>query len=234
LKTNYVLIDYENVHVKSLALLRGDQFRVHVFLGKNNTKIDSELAIAMQKIGDRAEYVMLESSGRNALDFHIAYYLGFLVATDPTAYFHIISKDTGFDPLVEHLKTRKVFSARSASIEAMPYFDSAPVVTEAAHESPTLPAKHSKVAPPVKVNATSSDGKVSPTLEDQIQVVMKDLNNRKSARPAKMMTLLSTIHTKIGKDRPLAEAEAVRDLLVKRKHVSVNGLKVTYQLPTAG
>lgn len=233
MKTNYVLIDYENVHLKSLALLNGDQFRIHVFLGKNNTKIGSELAIAMQKIGDRAEYVMLESSGRNALHFHIAYYLGFLVAADPTAYFHIISKDTGFDPLVEHLKTRKVFAARSASIEGMPCFGSAPVVAEAADGSPTLPAKHSKVAPPAKVNAKSSDGKPSPALEEQIKAVIENLNNRKSARPAKMMTLLNTIHAKIGKQRPLADAETVRDVLVARKHILVSGLKVTYQLPAA-
>ena len=32
MKTNYVLIDYENVQVKSLALLMGEHFRVQVFL----------------------------------------------------------------------------------------------------------------------------------------------------------------------------------------------------------
>ena len=230
-KTNYVLIDYENVQVKSLALLKGDQFRVRIFLGKNNTKLDSELAIAMQKMGDRADYIMLESSGSNALDFHIAYYLGILSAFDPTAFFHVISKDKGFDPLIEHLKTRKVFAARSASIEALPCFDSVPA---AASESPISPAKHTKVTPPPKAKAKPSVGKPSPTPEVQYEAVIENLNNLKSNRPATTMTLLNTIHTKIGKERPLAEAQAVCDVLVARKHVLVNGLKVSYQLPTAG
>ena len=32
MKKNYVLIDYENVQVQSLALLKGEQFSVRVFL----------------------------------------------------------------------------------------------------------------------------------------------------------------------------------------------------------
>ena len=231
LKTNYVLIDYENVQVKSLALLNGDQFRVRVFLGKSNTKIHSELAIAMQKLGNRAEYIMLESSGSNALDFHIAYYLGVLAASDVTAFFHIISKDTGFDPLVKHLYTRSVLAARSESIEEMPVFNSVKVVAEAVQELPISPEKQSKVAPQPKAKAQPPIGKASPALELQIRAVTEDLNNRKSSRPAKIVTLLNTIHAKIGKERPLAEAEAVRDALVARKLVSVNGLKVIYQLP---
>lgn len=222
MKTNYVLIDYENVQVKSLALLTGDQFRVRVFLGKSNTKIHSELAIAMQKLGSRAEYIMLESSGSNALDFHIAYYLGVLAAADPGAMFHIISKDTGFDPLVKHLNTRSVLAARSMSIEAMSCFDSS-----AARESSVSPLKQRKVAP-------SAKGKSSPVQEEQIKAVIENLNNRKSNRPATMKTLLNTIHAKIGKERPLAEAETMRDELIARKYVLVSGLKVTYKLPTAG
>jgi PIN domain len=221
---NYVLIDYENVHVKSLALLKGEQFRVRVFLGKSNTKIHSELAIAMQKLGDRADYIMLESSGSNALDFHIAYYLGVLAAADPAAHFYIISKDKGFDPLVEHLKTRGMYAVRSVSIEAMSG------VTPA-EELPRSLAKKSKAASPVKGKAKSIIGKISPAQEAQIKAVIENLKNRKSARPTKMPTLLNTIHAKIGKERPLAEAEAVRDMLLARSYVSVSGLKVTYNLP---
>ncbi len=42
MKTNYVLIDYENVQVQSLALLKGGEFQVRVFLGPNNTKLPVE------------------------------------------------------------------------------------------------------------------------------------------------------------------------------------------------
>lgn len=102
MRTNYVLIDFENVHVKSLDLLEGEHFRVMVFLGPKNTKLPVDLVLAMQAFGERAEYVTLEASGTNALDFHVAFHLGRLATADPDAFFHIISKDTGFDPLVRN------------------------------------------------------------------------------------------------------------------------------------
>lgn len=80
------------------------------------------LATALQSLGSNAEYVVLETAGNNALDFHIAYYIGVLSSEDPTAYFHIISKDSGFDPLIKHLKGKKVFAQRSTCIADIPYF----------------------------------------------------------------------------------------------------------------
>ncbi len=121
-RTNYVLIDYENVQPSDLAMLRDGPFKVKVFLGANQSKIPVALAAALQGLGASAEYVLLESSGSNALDFHIAYYVGILSAQNPSAFFHVISKDTGFDPLIKHLKAKGVFAHRSTSISALPYF----------------------------------------------------------------------------------------------------------------
>jgi hypothetical protein len=56
------------------------------------------------------------------LDFHIAYYLGAIATEDPTGFFHIISKDSGFDPLIKYLNARKIFVRRSECIAAIPYF----------------------------------------------------------------------------------------------------------------
>src|SRR3546814_3040793 len=36
------------------------------------------------------------------------------------AFFHIISIDTGFDPLIAHLKSNKLFSGRSSSLDGIP------------------------------------------------------------------------------------------------------------------
>src|SRR6478735_8807173 len=99
MKANYVLIDFENVQVKSLELLKGDNFRVKVFLGPKNARLPVDLVLAMHNLGSSADYIVLEVSGANALDFHITYYLGQLAARDPDGHFCIISKDTGFDSL---------------------------------------------------------------------------------------------------------------------------------------
>lgn len=122
MKTNYVLIDYENVQPTDLALLREGPFKVRVFLGPNQARIPVSLATALQALGRDAEYVVLETSGSNALDFHIAYYVGVLSSQEPSAFFHIISKDSGFDPLIQHLKGKGVLAHRSTRIAEMPFF----------------------------------------------------------------------------------------------------------------
>jgi hypothetical protein len=122
MRTNFILIDFENVQPKDIGLLKGGPFKVKVFLGPNQSKVPVTLAAALQTLGDNAEYVLLETAGNNAVDFHIAYYIGVLSSEDPTAYFHIISKDTGFDPLIKHLRGRKLFAQRSTCIADIPYF----------------------------------------------------------------------------------------------------------------
>jgi hypothetical protein len=76
-------------------------------------------------MGKKAEYLKISGNGSNALDFHIAFYIGQLAAQDPKAYFHIISKDTGFDPLIQHLKSKKIWACRSRNITDMPLIKAA-------------------------------------------------------------------------------------------------------------
>lgn len=117
---NYVLIDYESVQPESLSLLAAENFKVIVFVGASQTKVTFDAATALQRMGDKAEYVKISGNGPNALDFHIAFYIGQISMTDPTAFFHVVSKDTGFDPLIQHLKGRKIFASRSVYISEIP------------------------------------------------------------------------------------------------------------------
>lgn len=139
-RTNYVLVDFENVQPKDIGLLKDGPFKVKVFLGPNQPKIPVSLAAALQSLGESAEYIILETAGNNALDFHIAYYIGALSAAEPTAFFHVISKDSGFDPLLKYLKGKKIFALRSTCIADIPYF------------KPSLPA-----TPEAQVEAVISD-----------------------------------------------------------------------------
>jgi len=119
-QTNYVLIDYENVQPKNLDILSRHPFKVLVFVGANQTKIPYELAAALQKLGENARYIKIGGNGKNALDFHLAFYVGELATKDPEAYFHVISKDTGFDPLIKHLKSRKIKIQRDKDLAEIP------------------------------------------------------------------------------------------------------------------
>lgn len=130
LRKNFVLIDFESVQPTSLAALEHDHFKVYVFVGASKTKVPFEVAASLQRMGNNAEYVKISGNGKNALDFHIAFYVGQLAVQDPTAFFHIISADTGFDPLIQYLKSKKIFSCRSTSIEEIP------VIKNGAKKSP--------------------------------------------------------------------------------------------------
>lgn len=120
MKTNYVLIDYENVQPEAMAVLGEEHFKVVVFVGANQTKVTFEVASALQGMGDRAEYIKISGNGSNALDFHIAYYIGQLASKEPEAYFHIVSEDRGFDPLIQHLKAKKILACRSKDVTEIP------------------------------------------------------------------------------------------------------------------
>ena len=118
--TDYVLIDFENVQPKNLELLEGHSFKVLVFVGASQTKVPIKLAKALQALGKNGEYIEISGNGQNALDFHIAYYIGRLAADDPKAHFHVISRDKGFDPLIRHLKGRNIEVRREKDLAEIP------------------------------------------------------------------------------------------------------------------
>jgi hypothetical protein len=118
--THYVLVDFENVQPKNVCLLTGGPFKIKVFVGANQAKIPLEMARALQAFGPDAEYIQIDGNGSNALDFHIAYYIGRLSAETPGVIFYVISKDNGFDPLIKHLKAKGVHCTRAKSIADIP------------------------------------------------------------------------------------------------------------------
>lgn len=213
MKINHVLVDYENVPVASLDLLQAEHFRVTVFLGPNNTRLPREFALSMQRLGQRANYVTLETAGRNALDFHLAFHLGRLAEADGTIFFHIISGDTGFDPLIRYLKSLGILSMRSESIAAMPCFIKTAVV-------PKAPAVAAELSPAEK-------------LESAVNIALKDLLNRGDKLPRKRAALANTVRGAIAAKALDIDPEHVIDALLVRKMISEKAGEFSYRLPAA-
>lgn len=120
MRPNIVLIDSENVPPESIEKLKDEHFQIVIFVGANQKRLDSELVISILALGSRGRFIKISGNGPNALDLHIAYYIGKLSAANPDAYFHIISKDKGFDPLIKHLRDQKIFCSRSSSVSEIP------------------------------------------------------------------------------------------------------------------
>ena len=81
--TNFVLIDSENVKPENVEELKHDHFRVIVFVGPNLKCVNFAIVDAVQSLGSNGSYVQISGHGPNALDFHIAYYIGKFSADQP-------------------------------------------------------------------------------------------------------------------------------------------------------
>ena len=109
-KTIYV--DFENV--PNVEIRETSDTRILIFIGQSQKRLSTNIVKAIQPLGKNVEWIQINGSGKNALDFHIAYYLAMHKAQPDTEHY-IISKDAGFDPLIVHAnglgqKVRRVVS----------------------------------------------------------------------------------------------------------------------------
>ena len=105
---NHIFVDYESVHDLDLAIIGSKAVHLTLLLGAQKTKLDVTVVEKLLQHAATVELIRLKSSGRNALDFTLAYYLGRAVLADPRGYFHIVAKDKGYDPLIEHLRSKHI------------------------------------------------------------------------------------------------------------------------------
>lgn len=109
-RTQYIFVDYENVHDVDLALLAGKTAVVELVLGEQHKSLLVAMVERLMEYRDQIKLVKAGKSGRNALDFVLAYRVGVASAADPKGYFHIVSRDTGFDALVAYLHKNKILA----------------------------------------------------------------------------------------------------------------------------
>lgn len=97
-----LLVDYENVPKVDLSFL-DDSYRAIIFVGagQNPPKAASKPGTAHRF--RRVEFQKIAGTGKNALDFHIAFQLGRMFETETQTVCIVVSRDKGFDPLLLHL-----------------------------------------------------------------------------------------------------------------------------------
>jgi hypothetical protein len=97
-----LLVDFENVPNIDLSLL-DESVEAIVFVGANQNPPKASKKIATAHRFTRVDFQKIEGSGRNALDFHIAFHLGRTFETAPDTVCIVVAKDKGYDPLLLHL-----------------------------------------------------------------------------------------------------------------------------------
>ncbi len=162
-----------------VAALRDEHFKILMFIGPTQARIDINVATALQALGTRAEYIRVSAPGRNALDFHIAYYLGRLAVSEPEAYFHVISVDKGYDPLIEHLKAKGVHATRCADVNDIPILRTsgiAPADDKLSNILAYLVKRGPQRPGSMKTLSTSISALFQPKLDDaEVQLLLAEL-----------------------------------------------------------
>ena len=211
---NHVFVDYENVHTVDLSVIGAKAVSFVLLLGARQTKLDVALVEKFMEHAASVQLIRLTTSGKNALDFALTYYLGRTASSDPTGYFHIVSKDTGFDPLVEHLKSRHVHARRHDDFTTLTF-------CYAPKAAPVAVANVAKAA---------STGVPSP-VKDPMARVLTQLQKNVNSRPKRKKTLLSQLLSLLKPTTEVA-VEKLIEKLQKQKHLTIDAKgAVVYSLP---
>ena len=97
------LVDYENVSLSGLEGIEKltEEDQVYIFYGNSAGSISFDMHAKIAQSRALVRYIKIERSGKNYLDFQLATLSGYLVATTEVTDFIIISKDTGFESVMD-------------------------------------------------------------------------------------------------------------------------------------
>jgi PIN domain-containing protein len=233
----YVLVDFENVQ-PDLEELADAPVRVRLFVGAKQQEQRHRYGLmkGLVALGGKVELIEITRSGSNAVDMHIAWYIGGLLEREPTARIHIISGDTDFDPLLEFLAARGVDCRRTKNIaELAP--QKAPRVA-----APRTASKPSTARPAAPRQPRSSRARVAslartpapsraPAPDKLLPIVQKlrSMNGKPSNR-SKLAQTLANYFKQHGGEQSAKEVESAIDELLRRKLVTEDGKKLRYDL----
>ncbi|HUL47836.1 MAG TPA: PIN domain-containing protein [Steroidobacteraceae bacterium] len=217
-----LLVDYENIGKIDLAAIP-DGVRVPFFFGASQRTVPTDFLKAALKLGERFVPIDIEGQGKNALDFHIAFYLGEYLARAPDTSCVILSKDKGFDPLVRHL-TRRGFAVRRANSMAEALGSRGPPA--AAPRSPA--GARSGAAAGGRSGGRSSARRESGSLRDEALQLLT--GTQKARRPRKRKGLIGVLHSHFSRKVPESELQGLVDELIAAGHLSEANGAITYHL----
>ena len=254
----HLLVDWENVQPKGdeLQTLVPEGTDVWLFHGPHQTvdPTGHEQVYGVEQV----TRVPRTGAGRNALDFQLAYYVGYISARQPEGTFVVVSNDQGYEPMLEHARELG-FDAQRCGFRRVPTPPAASAVPVAQKSAtlppppppPPAPASASSLAATLAVEATAktnakalaprppsaeaAQARTQATRAD-MQKLLAQLDGLPTARrPAQKDALLALLQSWLGESSAKSPrtSHALAQLQA-RKRVVVKGEVVSYPpLPVA-
>lgn len=199
----YIYIDYENMsNLKNL--LAGEDRTYFFFIGAGQKRIPKDLVLDSNEVS--VKWVNIEGQGKNALDFHIAYYIAKKDAENNVQHF-ILSKDKGFDPLISHINKEKSHNIvqRIITLDEI---------------------QENEKNKNVKSNAKDN------SINQKCEKVLENLKNIQSAkRPKSEKKMKPHIQTVLKKENLTdEEIQKIIDELYRRKNISKSNNRISYNI----
>lgn len=241
----HLLVDWENVQPKGdeLKALVPEGTDVWLFHGPHQA-VDS--AGHEQVYGaEQVTRIPRTGAGSNALDFQLAYYVGYISARQPEGTFVVVSNDQGYEPMLEHARElgfdaqrcgfRRVatppavsavpIAQKSATLPPPPAPASSPAATLAVEATAKTNVKALAPRPP---SAEAAQARTQATRAD-MQKLLAQLDGLPTARrPAQKDALLALLQSWLGESsaksprtsHALAQLQARKRVVVKGEVVS--------------
>ncbi len=184
----FIYIDYENMsNLKYYPKINGKYF---FFIGARQNSIPKSLVFAANE--SDVEWVEIEDFGKNALDFHIAYYLAKNDVVEGVEHY-ILSRDKGFDPLIHSINRKRgkqivrrianfeeMDAPKSVSLVPVPEMLAAPQTTLEAKSKPSEQKSETPAKKPVK---TAEKAPAKTPIKPKVEQ-----NEKPTKTPAKRLT----------------------------------------------
>lgn len=220
LAQTHVLVDWENVQPKDLDIraLVPDVTHVWIFHGPTQKRV----ADNQQSFGNALTLIPITRSGKNALDFHLSYYVGYISSRNPSAKFVVVSNDQGYGPMLEHAQELG-FSASQLGFVVPKTATKKAVVKKVAVKKPSVkkidPVKKSvlinkapavkKATKAVKVTATKTSVVKKITSVPVKKTVSGKSKSNKPVKPPDVSALVNKLTPAISKKLPVVDAEKI-------------------------
>ncbi len=205
-RVNRVFLDFENVAEIDPKVVRRKDIFLTVFRGAHQKSMKNDVVDALLASSNQPATVDVVVSGKNALDMVLAGYVGYTVRENPADYFHIISKDTGYDALVKQLRKEHIRAFRRERFEDIP---------SPGQKKPSNAVANNMIEVPV----------------NHLTIVLKHLGKGRADRPGKKDTLLNYLKSKLGVTATKEDAQRVMNELCATDRISIGSDNlVTYRI----
>ena len=100
--THY-LVDYENVHADGLKGVNElkESERVIIFYSENADTMTFSLHRSLNESKAEINFIKIEAGTKNALDFQLVSYLGYMIAQNSKDTYYIVTKDNGYQAVAK-------------------------------------------------------------------------------------------------------------------------------------